>query len=150
MAALDFSLRGLAVSVLSCAAIIAPATAQAQSLPYSPVVEADGVLYLAGHLGRDPETRELAGEIGAETKQTLDNIGTTLATVGATHADIVRCVVFLAEIEGFSAMNKVYRTYFPVNPPARSTVAVKDIVLGAKIEIECTAVRGHGATSEAE
>lgn len=119
--------------------------ASAQSLPYSPVVEANGVLYLAGHLGRDPETRELSGEIESETKQTLENIGATLATVNATHADIVRCQVFLADIKDFRAMNSVYRTYFPENPPARTTVAVSGLALDAKIEIECTAVRGHGS-----
>lgn len=117
-------------------------------LPYSPVVEANGVLYLAGHIGRDPETRALAGEIQAETKRTLENIGATLESVGATFADVVRCQVFLADIEDFAAMNDVYRTFFPMNPPARSTMAVKDIVIGAKIEIECTAVRGHGAEEE--
>ena len=116
----------------------------AQSSPFSPVVEAGGVIYLAGHLGRDPETRALAGEIKAETRQTLENIGATLASVDATHANIVRCQVFLADIEDFSAMNEVYRTFFPVNPPARTTVAVKGLALDAKIEIECTAVRGAG------
>ncbi|MEL6213534.1 MAG: RidA family protein, partial [Pseudomonadota bacterium] len=59
------------------------------------------------------------------------------------HADLVRCQVFLADISDFSAMNDVYRTFFPENPPARTTVAVKDIVAGAKIEIECTGVRGR-------
>lgn len=140
----------LLLVVTLCVAPLTVTPASAQSLPYSPVVEADGVLYLAGHLGRDPETRELAGEIGEETRQTLENIGATLKSVGASYADVVRCVVFLAEIEDFAAMNEVYRTFFPKNPPARSTVAVKDIVLGAKIEIECTAVRGHGETSKAE
>jgi len=120
-------------------------SAAAQNSPFSPVVEAGGVIYLAGHLGRDPETRELAGEIKGETRQTLENIGATLASVNATHANIVRCQVFLADIEDFSAMNEVYRTFFPENPPARTTVAVKGLALNAKIEIECTAVRGHGA-----
>lgn len=119
-------------------------SAYAQPAPFSPVIEANGVLYIAGHLGRDPETRELAGEIKAETKQTLENIGATLASVDATHANIVRCQVFLADIDDFSAMNEVYRTFFPVNPPARTTVAVKGLALDARIEIECTAVRGHG------
>ncbi len=117
--------------------------AAAQSLPYSPVVEAGGVLYVAGHIGRNPQTRELAGDIQTETRQTLENIGATLASVGASHADLVRCQVFLADISDFSAMNDVYRTFFPENPPARTTVAVKDIVAGAKIEIECTGVRGR-------
>ena len=119
-----------------------------QPLPFSPVVEAGGVLYLAGHLGRDPDTQKFAGEIKEETRQTLANIGATLASVNATHADIVRCQVFLASIEDFAAMNDVYRTFFPLNPPARTTVEVSGLALGAKIEIECTAVRGHGASKE--
>ena len=65
-------------------------------------------------------------------------------------SDVVRCQVFLADIGDFGAMNDVYKTYFPVNPPARTTVAVKDIVLGATIEIQCTAVRGHGSVDDAE
>lgn len=134
--------NGVRAGILAIALV---STAQAQqALPYSPVVEANGVLYLAGHLGRDPETRELAGEIKAETKQTLENIGATLASVGATHKDIVRCQVFLAGIEDFAAMNEVYRTFFPANPPARTTVAVSGLALNAKIEIECTAVRSAG------
>lgn len=150
MANLPFSLPGIAAAMAGFAAIAAPLTVTAQDLPYSPVVEANGVLYLAGHIGLEPETRELAGDIRAETKQTLENIGATLKSVNADYVDVVRCVVFLADIEDFSAMNEVYRTFFPATPPARSTVAVKDIVLGAKIEIECTAVRGHGETSKAE
>ena len=73
--------------------------------PFSPVVEVNNVLYLAGHLGRDPETRELPEGISAQTTQTLKNIGATLASVNATHADIVRCQVFLADINDFAAMN---------------------------------------------
>ena len=109
--------------------------------PFSPVVEVNNVLYLAGHLGRDPETRELPEGISAQTTQTLQNIGATLASVNATHADIVRCQVFLADINDFAAMNAAYRVFFPENPPARTTVAVAGLAIGAEIEIECTAAR---------
>ena len=112
--------------------------------PFSPVIEANGVIYLAGHLGRNPQTRELPRGIEAQTRQTLMNIGATLASVNAAHADIVRCQVFLADIKDFAAMNSVYRTFFPERPPARTTVAVAGLALDAEIEIECTAVRGHG------
>ncbi len=124
--------------------------ASAQTLPFSPVVEANGVIYLAGHLGRDPETKKFPKGIKAETKQTLVNIGATLKTVNAGYADIVRCQVFLDNIKDFSQMNEVYKTFFPENPPARTTVAVEKLALNAKIEIECTAVRGHGARLGAE
>ncbi|MEO0832925.1 MAG: RidA family protein [Pseudomonadota bacterium] len=135
--------------VLALVSLGAMGTAHAQPSPFSPVVEANGVLYLAGHLGRDPKTRALPKGIAAQTTQTLKNIGATLATVNATHADIVRCQVFLATIKDFGTMNEAYRTFFPQNPPARTTVAVKGLALDAKIEIECTAVRGHASRNSA-
>jgi len=110
--------------------------------PFSRVIEAGGVLYLAGHLGRDPVTRAYAPSIAAQTTQTLQNIGATLATVGADHSDVVRCQVFMTDISGFSEMNSAYRQFFPVNPPARTTVEVSGLAApDALIEIECTAVK---------
>ncbi|MEL6360785.1 MAG: RidA family protein [Pseudomonadota bacterium] len=116
-------------------------TAQANDLPYSPVVEANGFIFLAGKIGVDPETGELPGDIYRETGHALRAIRKELSGVGASMADVVRCQVFLADIDDFDAMNGVYKTFFTTNPPARTTVAVKDIVAGAKIEIECTAAR---------
>lgn len=114
--------------------------------PYSPVIVSGDTIYLAGHLGRLPGTRDYPdGGIGPQTRQTLENIGATLATVGASHADLVRCQVFLADITDFAEMNAVYRTFFPETPPARTTVAVAGLAANARIEIECTGVRGHGA-----
>ena len=131
--------------------LFAPAATFAQSAPFSPVIEANGVLYVAGHLGRDAETREYADNISDQTRQTLENIGTTLATVNADHADIVRCQVFMTEIEGFRQMNAAYRKFFPANPPARTTVEVSGLAApDALIEIECTAVRGHGEKMESQ
>ena len=121
----------------------APAT---QSLPFSPVIVANGTIYLAGHLGRLPGTSDYPdGGIGPQTTQTLENIGATLATVNATHGDLVRCQVFLTDIGDFAEMNAAYRKFFPVNPPARTTVAVAGLAANASIEIECTGIVGHGA-----
>ena len=109
--------------------------------PFSPVVEAGGVLYLAGHLGRNPETRAYDPNIAAQTTQTLKNIGHTLSGVGANMSDIVRCQVFMTDITGFREMNRAYRQFFPTNPPARTTVEVSGLAAPyALIEIECTAV----------
>ena len=117
----------------------------AQSLPFSPVVVANNTIFLAGHLGRLPGTSDYPdGGIGEETRQTLENIGATLATVNATHADLVRCQVFLADIADFAEMNAAYRKFFPANPPARTTVAVSGLAANASIEIECTGIVGHG------
>lgn len=91
---------------------------------------------LAGHLGGDPGTKEFAGEIEVEACQTLENNKATLATVNASLTNILRCQVFLDDNDDFAAMNGVDRTYFSENPPARTMVAVSDLSLGAKIEIE--------------
>ena len=120
-----------------------PVTAQ-DSLPFSPVVEANGVLYLAGQIGWDAETRKFPDGIEAQTHLTLKSIGEILEGENASFEDVVRCQVFLTDPKDFRKMNAVYRTYFPKNPPARSTVAVALAAPDAKIEIECTAVRGHG------
>lgn len=111
-------------------------------LPFSPVVEAGGVLYLAGHLGRHPETRTYDPRIEVQTTQTLQNIAATLAGIGASMSDIVRCQVFMTDITEFSQMNRAYRQFFPTNPPARTTVGIAGLAApDARIEIECTAVR---------
>lgn len=137
------------VIIAIMASTLLAGTAQAQSnLPFTPVIEANGVIYLSGQLGYDPETRKLVpGGIEGQTRQTLDNIKSLLDGVGAKMADVVRCQVFLADAADFRAMNSVYRTYFPTLPPARTTVATALVAPEAKIEIECTAVRGHSATT---
>ena len=118
---------------------------QSNKLPYSRIVEANGVLYLAGHIGRDPETGELPGKIREEAHNSLLAITATLNSVDASLKDIVRCTVFLDDMGDFKKLNEVYGMYFPKNPPARTTVAVKDLPLGAKVEIECTGVRDRAA-----
>ena len=116
-----------------------------QSAPFSPVLVANNTIFLAGHLGRIPGTRDFpAGGIGPQTTQTLENIGATLATVGTTHADLVRCQVFLADIGDFAQMNAAYRKFFPQTPPARTTVGVAGLAANASIEIECTGIVGFG------
>jgi len=140
-----------AITLAGCASVnetvktSSPSAAQKPAptgLPFSPVVEAGGVLYLAGHLGRHPETRAYDPRIEVQTTQTLQNIGATLASINASMSDIVRCQVFMTEISGFSEMNRAYRNFFPSNPPARTTVEVSGLAAPeALIEIECTAVR---------
>ncbi len=137
------------VGVAAIAAAVLAGQAAAQDAPFSPVVEANGVLYLAGKLGRDPQANKLPGEIKAETRFALEAIRETLEGAGSSLADVVRCNVFLGDIGDFSAMNEVYRTFFPKDPPARTTFAVT-LVAGAKIEIECTAVRGRAENARME
>jgi len=138
-------------SIIAALLLGASSFAAAQSAPFSPVIEANGVLYVAGHLGGDTKTKAYAPEIAQQTRQTLENIGATLASVNADHADIVRCQVFMTNIAGFREMNTAYRAFFPKNPPARTTVEVSALAApDALIEIECTAVRGHGQKMESQ
>jgi 2-iminobutanoate/2-iminopropanoate deaminase len=136
--------------LLSAALLAASAVPVAAQSPFSPIVEANGVIYLAGQLGRDPETRRYPDDIQAQTGFALDRVKALLTDAGASLSDVVRCQVFMTQIEGFGAMNATYRTYFPVDPPARTTVGIEALAApDALIEIECTAVRGHGQNMEA-
>ncbi|MEX0975501.1 MAG: RidA family protein [Woeseia sp.] len=111
-------------------------------LPFSSAVRVDNMLYLSGALGNAPGTLELAaGGIGPETRQTLENIKTTLEQFGSSMDRVVKCTVFLADMSEWGAMNEVYRTYF-VNPPARSALGASGLALGARVEIECMATVG--------
>ena len=140
------NLKTISLSAILAAGVSLPFSVAAQTAPFSRVIEANGVIYLAGHLGRDSETRQYGKTMGAQTKATLENIGATLKTVNASHADIVRCQVFMTDISKFSEMNAAYRKFFPSHPPARTTVGVASLAApDALIEIECTAVRGHGS-----
>jgi 2-iminobutanoate/2-iminopropanoate deaminase len=113
-------------------------------LPFSPAVRVGDVIYLSGQIGNRIGTRELVpGGIAAETRQTLENIGTVLQSAGSSLDRVFKCTVFLADIGDYAAMNEVYAGFFPKEPPARSTVAGSGLALGARVEIECMAVRSE-------
>src|SRR5205823_2218824 len=82
------------------------------------------------------------GGIAGQTRQVLENIKAVLAFAGSSLDRAVKCTVFLADIQDFAAMNAVYATYFPKDPPARSTVAASGLAGGARVEIECIATAG--------
>ena len=112
-------------------------------LPFSAAVRAGDMIYVSGAIGVvRGEPRLVPGGIGPETQQTLTYIKETLERAGSSLDRVVKCTVFLADIDDFAAMNDVYRTFFPEAPPARSTVAVAALALGARTEIECIALAG--------
>ncbi|MFI5206726.1 MAG: RidA family protein [Gemmatimonadales bacterium] len=114
-----------------------------QGLPFSPAVRAGNVVYLSGQIGFLPGTRQLApGGIAGETRQAMENIRRVLEASGSSFARVLRCTVFLADIADYAAMNEVYATFFPSDPPARSTIAASGLAFGARVEIECMAVTG--------
>jgi len=111
-------------------------------LPFSKVVEAHGFVFLAGQIGDAPGSNgPVSGGIEAETRHTLENIGTLLRAVGLDYSDVVRCTVYIVDIGEFARMSAVYREYFQTDLPARATVQVVGLALGARIEIEVTAAR---------
>ncbi|KEO92186.1 hypothetical protein EH31_05835 [Erythrobacter longus] len=113
----------------------------ASSAPFSRAVQVGDTLYLAGQLGlaRSSDTDKTNG-IEAETRRAMERIGETLALYGLTHDALFKCTVWLADIDDFGAFNAVYAKFFQEGRyPVRSTMAVKELVGGAKIEIECTA-----------
>jgi 2-iminobutanoate/2-iminopropanoate deaminase len=116
--------------------------------PYSQGVCAGDLVFCAGQGGLDPATGQLVeGGIQAQTRQTLNNLGAVLRAAGSDLSHVVKTTVFLADMADFGAMNQVYAEFFPADPPARSTVAVRQLPLGALVEIEAIAVR---AGSQAE
>ena len=109
-------------------------------LPFSDAVRVGNMLYLSGKIGNIPGTSQLAeGGIGGETRQTLENIKASLEKYGSALDEVVKCTVFLADIAEWGAMNEVYVSYFPTDPPARSALGSSGLALGARVEIECLA-----------
>ena len=112
------------------------------SLPFSPAVKADGLIYVAGTLGTDASGALTKGDIKAQTKQTLENISTTLKAAGSSLANATSVMVYLRSASDFAAMNEVYASYWPKDPPARTTVMVPQPLANADglIEISMVAV----------
>jgi 2-iminobutanoate/2-iminopropanoate deaminase len=111
--------------------------------PYSPAVIGEGrFVYVAGQ-GPMKDGRFVLGSIEDETALVLDNIKAILEACGATMNDVVRCGVFLANLDDFGRMNEVYKKYFPGDKPARTTVGAA-LLMGIKIEVDCVAVLPDG------
>jgi len=111
-------------------------------LPYSPGILVGNTLYVSGNLGRDPVSAKLVpGGIEAETRQSLANIRETLKAGGMDFKDVVSVTAYIANFNDFEKFNAVYREYFPTDPPARATVQVAALNMGAKIELQMIAVK---------
>jgi 2-iminobutanoate/2-iminopropanoate deaminase len=109
---------------------------------YSQVVEANGFVFLAGQVGEDPATEDVAtGGIEAETRAMFANVERCLKAVGLGLGDIVKSTVYLVDIADWAAYNQVFREVFPVDPPTRATVAVVGLVPPYRIEVEVIAAR---------
>jgi 2-iminobutanoate/2-iminopropanoate deaminase len=111
--------------------------------PYSQAIKAGGWIFVAGQVAIDPATGKLVGgDVKAQTRRVLENIREILSAAGASLKDVVKVNVYLARPEDFAAMNEVYREFFPEEPPARTTVAVKMVAEGLLVEIDAIAYKG--------
>lgn len=108
--------------------------------PYSQGVKVGNLIFTSGQLPMNPQSGELVADIEGATKQSLDNVKAILESAGASMDKVVKTVVFLRDMNDFVAMNAVYATYFPTNPPARSAVQVARLPKDAILEIEAIAL----------
>ena len=105
--------------------------------PYSHAVKSNGLVFCSGQVPIDPGTGKLVeGSIGDQTRRCLDNLAVVAAAAGASLDDAVRMGIFVTDIGTFGEVNEAYGSYFPDDPPARSTVGVAALPLGAQVEIE--------------
>ncbi len=111
--------------------------------PYSQAVKVGGFIYTAGQGGMDPKTGEIVtGGIEAETRQVLTNIKNILEAAGSSMDLVIKTTVYLRDMQDFTVMNGVYATFFPTNPPARTTVQAAALPRGIAVEIDTVAIAG--------
>ena len=105
--------------------------------PYSHAVKSNGLVFLSGQTPVDPDSGKLVeGSIGDQTRRCLDNLQIVAAAAGAQLTDAVRMGIYVTDISTFKDVNEAYATYFGDDPPARSTIGVAALPLGAEVEID--------------
>jgi len=109
---------------------------------YSAAIESGELVFVSGQIPLDPLAGKLvAGDIAAQTRQALENVKAILAAAGLTFAHVVKTTIFLTSMQDFAAVNDVYKSYMAEPYPARSTIAVAALPMGARVEIEMIAAR---------
>jgi 2-iminobutanoate/2-iminopropanoate deaminase len=120
--------------------IISSAQAPAAVGPYSQAIKSNGLLFCSGQLGIDPATGKLAsGEVAGQAAQVFRNVRAVLAAASLDLSAVVKVTVFLVSLDDFTVVNELYAAEFGGHKPARSTVGVAALPLGALVEIECIA-----------
>ncbi len=121
--------------------IVATSDAPAAIGPYSQAIISGNLLFTAGQIPLDPSSMTLVdGDITAQTERVMRNLAAVLAAAGSSFAQVLKTTCFLADLGDFPAFNAVYSTYFEGDAPARSTVQVARLPLGALVEVECIAL----------
>ncbi len=110
--------------------------------PYSQAVRVGDFIYTAGQVPLVPESGKLIeGDIKEQTRQVMQNLAQVLEAAGSSLANIVKTTIFVTNLADFAAINQAYGSFFAADPPARSTVQVAVLPLGAQVEIEAVAVK---------
>lgn len=110
--------------------------------PYSQAILSNNTLYVSGQIPLNPQTGKLAdSSIEESTHQVMQNIKSLLTEAGMDFSDIVKCSIFLKNLDNFTSVNQIYSEYFRSTPPARETVEVSKLPMNVEIEISCIAVK---------
>ncbi len=121
---------------------VSTAGAPAAIGPYTQAVIYEQLILCSGQIGLDPKTGEMAGpDSETQMRQVMQNLGEVLRAAGSSWDRVLKCTIYLADMEDFAVVNKIYGDYFPDNPPAREAVAVKSLPKNALIEVSCMAHR---------
>ena len=112
--------------------------------PYSQAIRGAGLIFTSGQIAIDPATAQIVGgDVSAQTERVLKNVEAILRASGSSLEKVLRCTVFLKNMEDFAAMNEVYGRYFKQAPPARSTVEVARLPKDVLVEIDAIALGGR-------
>ena len=109
--------------------------------PYSQAIEHNGILYCSGQIPLDPESMQIVGDNAADqAKQVMKNLSAVLEEAGSDFSKVLKCSIFLDDMNDFGEVNEVYCSYFKNDPPARETVAVQTLPKSVLVEISCIAI----------
>jgi len=109
--------------------------------PYSQAIEHNGILYCSGQIPLDPESMQIIGDNAADqAKQVMKNLSAVLEEAGSDFSKVLKCSIFLDDMNDFGEVNEVYGSYFKNDPPARETVAVQTLSKSVLVEISCIAI----------
>lgn len=135
---MNHSKRSVSVSRSRVKTPLAPAAIG----PYSQGILVGDTLYCSGQIAIDPETGSvITSSVESETERVLENLGAVLRAAGMDYENVVRCTVYLSDINDYAQVNEVYARYFSEAPPAREAVQVAALPRNARVEISCVAVR---------
>jgi len=110
--------------------------------PYSQAIEANGLIYTSGQIALKPDGSMETRGVEEQTHQVMKNLFYVLEAAGAHFNDVIKTTIYLADMNDFDMVNKVYAHYFGTHKPARSTIAVRTLPKNALVEVECIAIAG--------